>query len=483
MSPLLEASAASIAKRVRAGELSARDVLEAHLEHVVAVNPTLNAVVAERFSEARAEAERIDSAVRKAELTADEVLAGVPCSIKECFAFTGMPQTSGLVSRKGVRADRDAPTVSRLRRAGAVPVGVTNVSELCMWMETSNRVYGRTNNPYDPSRIVGGSSGGDGAIVGAGGVPFGLGADIGGSIRLPAFFNGVFGHKATGGVVPNTGQFPLPGKGASRMLSTGPIARRAEDLLPLLKVLAGPDGEDSACEPVTFGDPAMVDLSKLVVVDVEGNGMLRASRSLRDAQRRAAEHLERLGARVVRRSFPLLTRSLEIWSARLAVSGGTPFAELLGGGTRVSPLGEFAKWSVGRSEHMLPAIMLAALENVADRMPAMNARALRLGEQLREEVVSALGDDAVMLYPSYTRPAPRHHTPLMLPVEWAYTAVLNALELPVTQVPLGLDDRGLPLGVQVVAAHHADHRTIAVALELERAFGGWVPPWRARERR
>src|SRR5207253_4609005 len=113
-----------------------------------------------------------------------------PCTIKESIALTGMPHTAGLVARKGTLAGADAPTVARLRAAGAIPLGVTNTSELCMWMESNNRVYGRTGSAYDPSRTAGGSSGGEGAIVGAAGAPFGLGSDIGGSIRMPAFFNG-----------------------------------------------------------------------------------------------------------------------------------------------------------------------------------------------------------------------------------------------------------------------------------------------------
>src|SRR5207237_4871758 len=147
-----------------------------------------------------------------------------------------------------------APTVGGLRAAGAIPLGVTNLSELCMWMESNNRVYGRTGNAYDPRRTAGGSSGGEGAIVGAAGAPFGLGSDIGGSIRMPAFFNGVFGHKPTGGLVPNSGQFPMAHGPALRYLTTGPIARHAEDLMPLLRILAGPDGDDAGCVAMELGD-------------------------------------------------------------------------------------------------------------------------------------------------------------------------------------------------------------------------------------
>ena len=162
--------------------------------------------------------------------------------------------------RRGRSARRDGAPRPRPRRPGCWPparstLGATNTSELTMWIESDNRVYGRTNNAYDPSRTAGGSSGGEGAVVGAGGSPIGLGSDIGGSIRLPAFFNGVFGHKASSWLVPNSGQFPPAEGDLTRMLAVGPIARRAEDLMPMLRTIAGPDGVDPDTREVQLGDP------------------------------------------------------------------------------------------------------------------------------------------------------------------------------------------------------------------------------------
>ena len=155
--------------------------------------------------------------------------------------MAGMPNCAGLVSRNQYRSTENAPTVQRMIDAGAIPLGVTNTPELCLWIETENRQYGRTNNAYSAKRTAGGSSGGEGAVVGSGGSPLGLGADIGGSIRLPAFFNGVFGLKPSPGVVPSTGQFPTTHTEiAAQMLTIGPIVRRAEDIWPMLKVIAGP---------------------------------------------------------------------------------------------------------------------------------------------------------------------------------------------------------------------------------------------------
>lgn len=475
MHPYLLKSATELAKLVRTGETTSLALVELSIERIREVNPLLNAVVRARVREAKAEAVAADA--KLAEVGPDGVgpLHGVPCTIKECFEVTGMPQTAGLLARKERRASQDAVTVRRLREAGAIVIGVTNVSELLMWMESDNRVYGRTNNPYDLKRIVGGSSGGEGASVGAAIAPFGLGADVGGSIRLPAFFNGVFGHKPSSGLVPNTGQWPIAENEALTYLSTGPLARRAEDLWPVLQVLAGPDGECAACREIELGDPADVDVSALRVLHVPENGAVRVSSGLRGAQERAAASLRGIGATIERRRFDGLRRSLHYWGAGMSAAGGTPFGVLMGEGRRVPALKELVKWAGRRSVHTLPAIGLALLERVPEALPDRTKGLLAELDGLRDELSDAIGD-GVMLYPSYSRPAPRHSAPLGYPFDFVYTAIVNVLGFPSTQVPLGLDRRGLPLGVQVIAPHGQDHRTIAVAQALERAMGGWVPP-------
>ena len=468
MDRLLTSSATELAARIRRRELTSIEVVEAHIRRIEAVNPRLNAMVCTRFDEARSEARAADAALARGDDPGP--LHGVPCSIKECFALIGMPNTAGLVARKGQLAVQDALAVSRLRAAGAIPLGVTNTSELCMWMESSNKVYGRTSNPYDTKRIVGGSSGGEGAIVGAGGAPFGLGSDIGGSIRMPAFFNGVFGHKPSGGLVDNTGQFPLPAAAALTYVTTGPLARRAEDLAPLLRIMAGAEAARR------IGDAGAVDLASLDVVVVEGDGKIRVSADLTRAQRDAAEALRARGASVRTARVKGFENALEIWSSMLDAAGGPSYASLLGNGTEVDGGRELLRWALGRSPYTLPSLCLVLLEKLPKLLPSYRQRFIAAGNALRREVTALLGPRGVMLYPPYPTPAPLHNRPLWPPFNWVYTAIFNVLELPVTAAPLGLNAGGLPLGVQIAATHGNDHLTIAVALELERALGGWVPP-------
>lgn len=448
--PLLM-SATAMAQALRDGRTTSRELVDAHIARIEAVNPRINAVVQQRYAAARAEADAADIKLAKSRNQAKlPPLLGVPCTLKENFAFAGFPQVSGLVARRDARATEDAPTVARLRAAGAIPLGFTNTPELCMWMETNNRVYGRTRNPYDAARIVGGS------------------------IRFPAFFNGVFGHKPTPGIVPNSGQLPEPQGRMNYNCVTGPIARRAEDLWPLLSILAGPDGRDPVCAAGALqGDPAQVQLKDLHVLSVAGFGRRGVSADLRAAQRDAAEWLGEQTRGVEWRQPGALAQAFQIWAALMHEAGGAPFAVQLGQGQRIAVGRELLKWSVGRSVHTLPALGLCVLEAI----PLSQQRFVELGRRLREELLAALGDDGVLLFPPYTRPAPRHNWPLATPFDPGYCGIFNVLGLPVTQVPLGLNREGLPLGVQVVGAPGRDATTIAVAMALEKQFGGWVPPF------
>ncbi len=451
--------------------MSSAEVVETHIQHIEKVNPALNAMVCSRFQEARAEALAADQAIKNATPNLPP-FHGVPCSIKEAFAVRGMPNTSGLLARAGKPADADAISVARLRKAGAIVLGVTNLSELCMWMESNNRVYGRCNNPYDTRRTAGGSSGGEGAIIGAGGAPFGLGSDIGGSIRMPAFFNGVFGHKATGGLVPNAGQHPPATPGIEEYVCTGPITRRAEDLYPLLQTLIGDDPSASRLR-----NPADVDVASLRVVVIENDGKMKVDPELIGSLERAAAALQKRGAHVRKATLPDLKHAFDIWSSMVSEGGGPTFAELLGEGKAIHAGREVARFFLGRSPHTLPAIGLALLE----KLPALlgserGRRFIALGQKLRNEVVDMVGPNGILLFPPHPLPAPRHNGPLLSPFRWVYTGIFNVLGLPVTAVPMGLSKQGLPLGVQVAAIHNNDHLTLAVALELERVMGGWFPP-------
>ena len=196
------------------------------------------------------------------------------------------------------------------------------------------------------------------------------------------------------------------------------------------------------------------------------------------AQERAGRALAERGARLRRRRIPEFERSFGLWSAMMAEAADTSFRELLGEGEAIPVGRELLRWALLRSPHTLPALMLAAFEDARPFVPrpARRRKIVADGQRLRARMHALLGTRGLLLYPSHPRPAPRHFGSLLRPFDWAYTAIFNILELPVTQVPMGLSRSGLPLGVQVAAGAGQDHLSIAAAVALEQDFGGWVPP-------
>lgn len=475
---VFKASALELAAAIRAGQLQSEALVSQSIARCRSVNPVLNAIVKDRYDDALKEARAADRALEKARaagtldaLAERQPLLGVPCSVKESIQMKGMPNTGGLANRVGVSIQRDAPTVAALRKAGAVVLGVTNTSEACMWMESFNKVYGISRNPYDPSRTVGGSSGGEGAIIGSGAVPFGIGSDVGGSIRMPAFFNGIFGHKCSPGLISNAGQFPESTGQIDRYLSTGPMCRRATDLEPLARIMAGKGA--SRLKPV-----GEVDFSRLQVIRFAKERAVRPDADQIKATDRAVASLQARGARLKTIDLPLMSKAFDLWSAMLASAGSEKlFADhLFGSRNVVYPLREFVRLALGRSDNTLPLVGLSLLEHVPEWLPRRQAKLIKQAEDLRSQLRDALGDDGILVTVPYPTVAPRHYVPLIPPFKFVNCAIFNAMSVPATCVPMGLNGAGVPTGVQVIANEGLDHLTIAAAVALEEARGGWVHP-------
>jgi fatty acid amide hydrolase 2 len=472
MTELTHLSATALAAAIRNGETTSAEVVEAHIAVLDRIKD-LNALAVERFDLAREEAAAADARVRAGERNLPP-LHGVPATIKEMLAVEGMPHTGGYAHRRKFREVADAPVVARLRDAGAIVLGLGNTCGFLIWIESNNPLYGRVSCAYDASRTAGGSSGGDGAIVGSGGAPIALGSDLGGSVRIPAFFNGVFGHLPSPGLVPLTGHFPMPDGELRRRLSPAPLARRAEDLMPVLRLIAGPDGEDPYTEEQPLGEPSDVDITGLpVVVSTHSS-----TRPLRPVLRRAIDGAARaLGARgAVVREAPM--KELR-WALAQFLATASAEIDLL-----TSWEGITASTRPGEEDGKRAPLVVrgpAALLKVVESAPARTVRtraARRLvdsAQRATDTLLETIGD-GVLLYPPFPRLVPKHRHTIGQPWLATNTAIFNLYGLPTTQVPLGLTDKGLPLGVQVVAQPGADHVGIAVALQLEQAFGGWVDP-------
>jgi fatty acid amide hydrolase 2 len=465
-------SALELASAIRTGAVTSVDVVEAHIETLERTRWT-NALAVDRFELARAEAAAADARVASEPAESLPDFLGVPVTVKELIAVQGMPHTGGFPHRRAFREPADAPVVARLRGAGAVVLGLGNTPGPYFWVETNNKIYGRTSNAYDRHRTSGGSSGGDGAMVGSGGSPMALGSDMGGSIRIPAFFNGVFGHLPSRGLVPITGHFPIPQGDIRRTLFLGPLTRRSEDLMPLLRIIAGPDGIDPFVHDMPLGDPADISIQGLPVAVGTDSSTIPLRPALRAAIADAAQALESAGAQV-------REVSLRSMRAALAQFGAVAWSELellTSWQALVEPMDSPTK--PGRLPLVVsgPTAVLRLVDNAP--MRTIRTRAMRRlvssADRAGDELAKIIGDGA-LLYPPFPRIAPRHRTTVGQPWLATNTAVFNLFGLPVTQTPLGIGAKGLPRGVQVVAGPGRDHVSIAVAAELERAFGGWVDP-------
>ncbi|XP_030376034.1 fatty-acid amide hydrolase 2 [Scaptodrosophila lebanonensis] len=482
--PILLESASSLAHKIRTQQLSSVQVLEAFIHRVKEVNPILNCVVDERYNQALKEASEADALIQSSQYTVDQLaknkpFLGVPITTKDCIAVKGMLHTSGLYSRRGMRANQDADAMALMRKAGAIPFALTNVSEVCMWWESNNTVHGRTRNAYDTHRIVGGSSGGEGCVQASAASAFGLGSDIGGSIRMPAFFNGIFGHKPSKLIVSNAGQFPTPfSVEQNSFLGLGPMSRFSEDLRPMLQIIAG-----EKASILHLDKPVELHTLKFYYQETDGGGRLvsKVDRDIRAGLQRVVDHIrDKFGEeQVTRIQLPEFRQSAAIWFANMRDDSGHGFAYQLGDlRYEINTYMELLKWIFGASKHTLIGLITAIMDNLQCRYgSAKYHHMVRKCDNLRENLKRLLGDNGVLIYPTHPTVAPYHNEPLFRPINFSYTGIINILGFPATAVPLGkLGSEGLPLGVQIIANFNEDRLCLAVAEELERTFGGWVRP-------
>lgn len=477
--------AIKLAQHIKSGHVTSEEVLESFINRIKHVNPLINAVVDKRFEKALKEAREIDrqiAAARNGEgdkSILEKPLLGLPISIKETISVDGHSHTGGLLGRKFVKAPKNAVSVDYIQQAGLIPMCLTNVPELAMWWDASNPVYGRTNNPYDLSRIPGGSSGGEGALLASAGSVIGIGNDIAGSIRIPANFCGIFGHKPTPYVVSNEGMYPLVKGDREKLLGMGPMTRYACDMLPLLKILAGP-----RASKLRLDEP--VDLTKLKFYYIEDLGDPLASDCnydiLAGIRNAIAYMVNKYKCHSEKITFDEFKHGMFLWSAEANTEPNQPrMAQQFKGdsGAEMNPAIEIVKKCFGLSEHTTNSIMATTLELGSPNSGTKANRILcKKAADLRKKFNDLLGEDGILLVPTHPEPAPKHYTTVLKIFNVSYTSVTTILQGPITQCPLGLSKEGLPFGVQIMSKPYNDRLTLAVAQEFEAGLGGWIPPSR-----
>lgn len=451
--------AVETAAAIAAGAMSAREACAAAIARIERLDGPINAVVVRDFDRALEAAAEAD--VKRAK-GARAPLLGVPMTIKESFDIAGLPTTWGFTHARDARAAEDALAVQRLKQAGAVFLGKTNVPVALGDWQTFNPIYGRTNNPFDLTRSPGGSSGGSAAALASGMVPLEVGSDIGGSVRVPAHFCGVFGHKPTYGILPMHGHRPPDAEGVAPPLGViGPMARNMTDMLAAFDILLGPDPVEAEAWKLELPPPRATRLQDFRVLVLDRHPTAQVDSQVRGAIAELAATLDRLGAKVSRNSaqLPDLERAQRAYSKMIyaVTSRGMP------GVTQ----------SISSHEYM----------DVADEQWFVQSawRAL-------------FRDFDVVLAPPYGTPAfPHVEEPdfakrvLMVDNEAtsygaqvAWPAVATFPHIPSTAAPIARSTEGLPIGVQIIGPNYGDRTTLGFAALLERegltqAASGVIP--------
>ncbi|EPD92613.1 MULTISPECIES: amidase family protein [unclassified Paenibacillus] len=503
---LPELGAAEMARGIKAGRWTSSELVEAHIARIGQIQPLIGAVAVPLFEEARRAAAEADLRTASGEPLGP--LHGVPVSVKESLDAAGTASTWGLTGRTAP-ASEDDPAVAALRRAGAVVLAKTNAMQLLMGCETVNPVYGRTSSPWNPAgRSCGGSSGGEAALIAAGGSPLGLGTDVGGSIRTPAHFCGVHGLKPTPGRVASR-----PPRGiahicreAAEMASTGPLARKVEDLALAMEVLAAT--ETLQAHPLQR--PGETDPAGLRIGFYTSDGILPPSPAVERAVLDAAEALRARGVTVKPFRLPEPDLALHQFYALMSAAGAEGIAETAGADALV-PQVEGTRRSFGRSRtanRILALLLRGAGQKIAGThiLPYLGrktredlGKAAELRQAYREKFAAEMERQQVdvLLSPPFLTPAIPHDHSLAMTYEGSYALLYNYLGMPAGVISLSqvrvdeadamravrsrdrlvqaaaqadLNSAGLPVGVQVAAAPWREDRVLAVMDMLEKLF-------------
>ena len=459
---ILYTSAARIAAMIREKKISAVEVTKAYIARIEAVNPKLNAVVFPAFERALQEAQRADEALAKGKLLG--ALHGVPCTMKDSHDTLGLVSTGGTMGRKGRVATRDATYVQRVRAAGAIILGKTNTPELTLSGQTTNLIYGKTHNPYKLGYQPGGSTGGGASIIAAGGSPFDIGTDFGGSIRGPAHFCGIAGIKPQFGRVPRTGHIVDYGGYFDSFQVIGPMARWVEDLDLILPIMSGPDYIDAATPPMPWSDVSKVDLKKIKgAYYIENGSEKKCTPETVAAVQKVVGLFKDLGVTVVEDApLALIKESQEIRNALSSADGRAWVHRMLAkyGTTQVSPVISLAAE---------PACDTAQFTKLAEDFDANRTKFLQWVKPY----------DLVICPANATPAEPWPDEPRWTPPaggNYGYTGTYNNTGWPGTVVRAGTSPDGLPIGVQLITKPWREDISLAAAYFVEAGTGGYVKP-------
>lgn len=491
MQELWKLSAVDLNKGYRERRWSVPDVIMSHVQKSIEINRLTNAFCETRFDEALNTAKVLQFELENLIHNQQEIplFFGIPFTCKESIAVQGLKRTGGSIYYQDYISNETATVVQRLLNHKAILLGTTNVPELGFWFETKNKIHGLTKNPYDLKRTPGGSSGGEGAIVGGGGAPIGIGSDIGGSLRMPAGFCGVYAHKPSRRVISLAGHFPFHHSDFKEHLygqrypytTIGPLVRSAKDLRNVFRRFQGPDQIDSEIQTVVpsevLNKKSLKDFHVYFIEDPDIAGIFDSDKEVVESVLKVVDYLKAEGCAVQSLPKDYFKKAIALWFSALGSVVQKSFYEKLFFGKNPSLFFEFLKLFIGQSPHTFPNLVFCLIEKIGQRKsPEDKEKLFQELLKFKADFHSKIKGNAVFIFPNHPRAAPLHYTPMIRSFDFIHTGIFNALENPVTTVPVGLNQGGLPLSVQIVSELYHDEISISFAEILEEKFGGWVPP-------
>jgi fatty acid amide hydrolase 2 len=463
---ILDMDATTLAQRIRSREITSVEATNTYIEHIKRVNPAINFLVEDRFGQALKEATECDRRLNEGKGAGR--LFGVPISIKECFDVGGMKTTGGLVRLRDRIAQQDAQVVAKLRAEGAIILGKTNTPTLCFCQETDNKLYGRTNNPWDPTRTTGGSSGGEAACIAVGGATVGLGSDIGGSIRFPAHFNGVIGYKSGAKQVSQVGHFPeVTDPYQEKMLGIGAIAKSVEDAELINEIIAEVRPSEIAISEFSVIIPP---IHPKVPVGTETWELVKNVQSCLSKEYS------------ITNAFPPFFEKLAtMWQLIMSIDGGIGVAKHAFGDNEPRPILEFARDLVFKDSHIHRYLTWGLIGVNLFKPTGKVLEQLKKDLAFAEEQSRDYFQNKVLVVPVYHEPALQHGKVYgeifsirkTYQQYMPYVAIANTLGLPALTIPIGENERGLPIAVQLITSVGQEKALFHFGKILEENFRGY----------
>ena len=449
-------TASRIVNLIKTRQVSPVEVVNSLLTRCEQLNSTLNAIVTFAPS-LRKRASEAESALMRGDPIGP--LHGLPITIKDTIEVADLLSTSGSTVRATYIPHNDAPSVARLKAAGAIILGKTNTAEMAMDYTADNPVFGRTNNPYNVAFTPGGSSGGEAAAIASGMSPAGLGSDLAGSVRIPAHFCGIAGLKPATGRVPGGGQFPTSSGPYSLGAVIGPLARAVEDLELLFNVLTG----DSSL-------PGPEEIDGLRVAWFTDDGVAPVSEESRAAVVSAAGALTNAGFSIEETRPPGVELGHELWLKLFSRASVVQLRDVYKADE--DEKGSFVKWRLATADDTPPPTLDEYIKSWMER------------DRLREVLLRWMQDVPVVVMPVGATNAYVHDTLKVKVGEvqmnvfkaFSYSQIANVFDLPAVVVPVGSSANGMPVGVQIVGRPREERQVLQIAKIIEKEFGGWRAP-------